>query len=439
MTKPQGETPASKDADHEDKRPYLDISHLSASDRRDLLENAAASLLRLLRSEEEREKGKLKLEDMLDEVGKSIGRKVNTNQLGNILKELYGDQYLRIGHLRLSERSDALTGKFGLRRVTVVAGRSEDRFAQAAAEDFIEVLRGVAQAKKQARKDGQDRSRGDALNIGIVSGSTIGAVIRVVTATNWSQERGIDWNFLPAKVRVFALNVCLTIPQHLPGNSTILAYQLAEKLSAETKGRSVVEAYGLSAPLLVAKQELGRIDAAPQTIDVVEHTEPYRVHEKIREKNGEGGAGTIQETDTELDLVLTGVGEKPPGDGLGNPESVSIFYDLAKQFEIDMTALERESRIVGDIAFTAIKSNGEPVPLMKGEEEYIFYSAVRIPVLEAMVRSPNKAVILVARAVPGKDKIPAIFASVGGFGSTGHRYASHLIVDEETATQLFHY
>ena len=125
------------------------------------------------------------------------------------------------------------------------------------------------------------------------------------------------------------------------------------------------------------------------------------------------------------------------------------------RFEHDMDEMIETERIIGDIAFTAIRGDGEPVPLRRRrrseadksntaaessqsdeDTQYVIYSAVTLPVLAAMAKDSNKSVILVARYEEGKYKVPAIFASVAG---ERHRYASRLIIDEETARRLLHY
>jgi hypothetical protein len=343
----------------------------------------------------------------------------------------------------------ALTG------LTVVAGGAEDNFAEAAAEDLIRTLHRIGRIKQTT-----PRGQKPVLNVGIVSGSTTGAVIRAATdrKMHWSRNLGINPTELP-DVRVFALNVCLTVPEHLAGNSTILAYQLAEKINVEGNGKIKADPYGLSAPLLVKRDQLHEIDREPQTFDVVRYTEPYRVRETLQKLGLE--SSSLLPSATELDVVLTGVGEKPPMDNASPLSGVapeqpkpkgSIFYDLAKQFDFDMDAIVRRNRVVGDIAFTAISSDGQPVPLTKKRSvlddrsrsapdetpdvEYVFYSAVQLHVLEAMAGDVNKAVILVARHAEDKSKVPAIYASISG---DRHRYASRLVIDEKTSEDLVHF
>ncbi len=92
-----------------------------------------------------------------------------------------------------------------------------------------------------------------------------------------------------------------------------------------------------------------------------------------------------------------------------------------------------EKRVIGDIVYTPIRGDGEKVEITgPGNEELILYSAIGLRVLEAMTKNKSKEVIMVARNGRGY-KIPALHAAVSG---NRHLYASKLIVDEETATQL---
>jgi hypothetical protein len=419
------------------------LTHLNARKRREVQEAFARELVHFLEPSDDGKKAVTK-EEVINRLNeqKLVGTIIEVRQFDNLLRSLFADQYLRIGFRRLSELCDKLREKFrGLREVTVVAGSDKDNFAQAAAEDFILQLDRIGKIKKESRVGGSE----PILNVGIVSGRTTGNVVRAAMNRSWIKELGVNASLLP-RVRVFALNVCLTVPQHLQDNSTVLAYQLAGKINAECKDESRAMPYGLSAPLLVEKDRLPEVDREPQTFEVVQYTEPHRVKKKLEQLNK--GAEPPGPTTTELDLVLTGVGEKPPVEAEG---SRSIFYSLAKEFDFPLDRIFRENRVVGDIAFTAISADGEPVPLRKGpspgnperapaqasggDVEYVFYSAVQLPVLEAMARDENKAVILVARHGEKADKVPAIYASISG----QHRYASILIVDEDTAKELHHF
>ncbi|MCJ7675861.1 MAG: hypothetical protein MUO33_12030 [Sedimentisphaerales bacterium] len=398
---------------------------------------------------------------IMEKVAGASGEKLDPRRFDELLKGLYKEGYLRIGYHRLSEAFDKLRSKeekFGLlENVTVVGGSDPNRFAQAAAEDLITRMFEISKIKAQGSHHSGER----VLNVGIVSGNTTGQVIRAVMKLDWKKDLDVAANTLP-ELRVFALNVCLTVPEHLAGNATILAYQLAEKINSEA-GQDKAHAYGLSAPLLVERQRLEEVDQAPQTLDVLQFTEPYRVRRKLEE------LGKLKKqpepNDTELDIVLTGVGELPMGSQGGQDvleekklpsgSQGSIFYNLAKQFGFKMDNIISKERIVGDIAFTAIRADGEPVMLRKRsqagrenlepadtkshtdeETEHVFYSAVQVPVLETMASNKNKSVLLVAQHSEGKYKVPAIFASIAG---EHHRYASRLVIDEVTCQKLLHY
>lgn len=428
------------------RRQKLIWEDLSWEARRNYLESFVGGFKQFLESPEKEEDD----DDSLDTERRGRKQimdalKVDVRQFDLFLRRLYEGGYLRLGCHRLTDRAKELKAKFHdeLEEVTVVAGSDEGRFAQAAAEDFIKCMVQIGTQKKA-------KNANAFLNVGIVSGNTTGSVIRAAMNMNWPKDLvGVNVANLPP-IRVFALNVCLTEPKHLPGNATILVYQLAEKI--RTHGGKA-DSFGLSAPLMVKQEELPGVDRAPQTFEVLRYTQPARVLEKLKQLKED--TARIHETTTELDIVLTGVGELP-GQGAKKTQRGSIFYNLAKEHGFDMDTIIARERIVGDIAFTAIRSDGAPVALQKQDDlaegkaadptseatqgkvtEYVFYSAVQVPVLEAMATDKNKSVILVARQDgPEKYKIPAIFASIAG---EGHRYASRLVVDEETANKLCRY
>ena len=186
------------------------------------------------------------------------------------------------------------------------------------------------------------------------------------------------------------------------------------------------------------------LDHEPHTLKVIQHTQPFRVRDKLKSD----GKEVLHQYDSDLDLVLTGVGELPLKTGQDSHGSRgSIFYDLAARFGVAMDEIISKERVVGDLAFTALRSDGEPCVLYKSLKrdstksgdvnpeavQCTFYSAVDLPVLERMAQDKNKTVLLVARSKPGKYKIPAITASIRG---ERHSYASNLVIDEATADYL---
>jgi hypothetical protein len=363
-------------------------------------------------------------------------QKLDVRQFETFLKKIYPN-YLKFpvrldydAAVRVKQRM-----RDTVREITVVAGTDQSKFAQAAAECFIKQLYEVGVDKPEKSKQEETK---DWLNVGIVSGSTIGSTIRAADELDWRELLGKNVEQLP-KIRVLALNVCLTTHKYLSDNANILAHLLSNKIN-KTLGHGHAEAYGLSAPLLVEYSKLRETDNAPQNKDVVQWTEPNRLMPSPRPD--------LADDETKLDIVLTGVGELP---GLDPSGEGSIFYKLSDEFGFNMKEMVNVERIVGDIAFSAITSGGEWVPLRDkyrktevsemgansqaknvGSKEWMFYSAVRLRILEKMACDDKKRVILVARKAPGKSKAPAIFASV----ARGHRYATHLIIDEDTALEL---
>ncbi len=391
--------------------------------------------------------------ELMAELGERVvGRSIDARQFDAFLRALFEDGVLQIQHRLLSGPAAAIRERSGFRDlqdVTVVGGYGDLHFARAAAKELIETMFRIGAMRKKEKRP---------LNIGIVSGGTIGVAIRAARDFRWDDQLGLDVLDLP-QVRVFPLNVSLSSPDQLAGNATILAFELADKINAEVTARlessrggaashgddAGAQAYGLSAPLLVRRDRLHELDLLPQTFDVVRHTEPYRVRDRLRPARGRR---SVEPGDTELDIVVTGVGELPmhaareKGPTVDEKRGGSTFYRLAREFEFPMDEWIRSERIVGDIAYIGIRADGTPVPLRKpgdddgSEVEYLFYTAAELPVLERMAADPEKAVILMARHLPGKYAIPALFASIAG---ERHRYASHLVTDEETAKQLLHY
>jgi len=424
-------------------RNKFSLEALPAEKRRQVLDVFVRNLEKYLSSDADSEMGK---KNLMETVQKDAGLtgSLDSRQMDSFLRHLKREGYLRFGYHFASERADSLRQRFSQVGITVVAGSDPERFAQAAAEDFINEVFRIGKEKQKRGKD-------EVLNVGIVSGNTTGASVRTAEKLEWMRDLGLEAARLP-NMRIFALNVCLTVPEHLPGNANLLVHSFADKINREA-GTKKADAYGLSAPLMVEKARLKEADEAPQTFEVVEFTEPFRVLPNPKYKRSK----SIDPHHTELDIVLTGVGELPMSSQRGTqPTSGSIFYNLAKEFGFNMDEIIEQERIVGDLAFTAIKSDGEPVFLRKArarsaagplqassdealgddETEFVFYSAVQLPVFEAMANNRSKSVILVARHDEGKYKVPAIFASIAG---ERHRYASRLVIDEPTAQKLIHY
>jgi DNA-binding transcriptional regulator LsrR (DeoR family) len=399
---------------------------LPAPEQRDLLERFATSLKRML------EDPNFTKERLLEELNRDRAGKpaIDIRQFDNLLRQLHGKGYLSVTFRELPELAQKLLKKYDLHQLqTVVAGSNEDNFALAAAEAFVRQLVRIGEAAKRATPPR------DVVRVGIVSGRTSGAVVRAATGLNWRQALGADVDDLP-RVELFALNVCLTVPDHLANNATILVSDLAKHINRESREDGTkAKPYGLSAPLWVRASELQDVDETPQTFEVVRYTEPYRVREKLAKKSLPGPEP--EETRTELDLVLTGVGEPPPVNPTQGPKS--IWFQLAEELGFRLDEFCRANGVVGDIAFTAISASGAPIPLLlprdKGAaaEESMFYSAVSLKVLQAMATDPNKSVILVARQGTGAaSKVPAVRA----FLTKPALQGLTLVVDEATALGL---
>lgn len=318
-------------------------------------------------------------------------------------------------------------------RAIVVGGQSEQHFFDLAADTFVKELARVGEnVKRRNHKE---------LNLGLVSGSTVaGAIDAAIAEDDWAARFGIDPRELPP-IRIFALNVCLTEPDHLDHHSTILVHRLCRKIHEQrrkARQQSAVEeaddkAFGLSAPLLVVKSQLRRYDSLPQTKELIEVTDPGRLPNHNDSADGE------EDLPTKLDLVLTSVGQRTQH---AATDKASIFYQLseyAKHFlgqpDLNIDQIAQRNDMQGDLVYTPIDRDGGeisiPIENDGKEDELLFYSAIRLKVLQGMANDARKSVIMIARHSQGKDKSKAILAAI-----SRHRYASLLVVDEMTAKRL---
>jgi hypothetical protein len=390
------------------------LNQLKGSARHDFEEVFARRLQGFLK--EERSRDELMQEFALD-----------PRNFDRALRMLYESSYVKITPRRLHGLADELRTKFHV-PFTVVAGANREGFYNVGAEILIQRMWAIGRSKTPRP-----------VNLGVVSGRTVGGTTTAAVNLNWDQW-ALDLQHFPG-ARVYPLNVTLTTPDFLDGNAILLAYQLAKKIRETTTKEAL--SYGLSAQPVVEREKLAAIDSQPQVLDVLMHTEPKRVEAKLKELKNSGSeklkdlefdVDKIDETTTELDIVLTGIGGKLPSEE-GADKSGSIFYSLSREFNISMKNLIERERAVGDLAFAPITADGTPVYLTKREspEQYVFYSAVQLPVLQAMAKNPQKAVILVARHSSTKeDKVPAIYAAL----TAG--YASEIVCDEEIAERLRH-
>ncbi len=327
-------------------------------------------------------------------------------QMAALVTECLQRNLLRVVPRVRLDLEKKLQEAFELSGATVTGSRW---FWEVAAGRFVEQLRRIIKIKEIAAAGER------VLNIGIVSGTTVRSVIDwLFESKDWSKDFQDSFSKLD-RINVMALNVSLTRPEHLGGNATVLALRLAHALEKNGADPSKVKPYGISASLFVAKDKLKDEDSSPEVRKVLEITQPGRANNEVK--------GPI----THLDIILTGVGERPiPG---GTAEQ-SIFFELLMQNDPSAGAIITAKQIVGDLAFMPIQADGE-----KAELEHQFYSAIDEQVLLSMAKDPNKTVMLVANS--RKNKVPIIYAVSGGaMAHSGPRYISHLCVDEDTATTL---
>lgn len=355
-------------------------------------------------------------EQLLDEVGKEVGISIDPRQYDRFLARLHEEGQFRIYpriHGKLSsELERKLKGSRPL-KVTVSSGTTTDDanaptvadrlFNRIAAYKFITRIYEIGQQKDQE------------VHIGIVSGRTTRRVIDAVCELDWWTDVGVDATKLP-KIVIVACNHSLTSAEQLPGNATVLVYRLMAKINSEAHAEKA-RAWGFSAPFAIDKTALQDTDSKLETKAVLKITEPCRVDPKV------------SATETLLDIILTGVGDRPVDGGASHKGS--IFYKIAEDAGFDLNALSKAG-YCGDFAFTPIATDGSEVQLSKDGKEFMFYSAIRLKIPEAMSKDPNKEVMLVATQA---QKSHAILASIGVCNS-GRRYASHLICDESTAQSI---
>lgn len=370
---------------------------------------------------------------------------LDVRQFDNFLIALFREGYLLITPRTLTSIARKIETHFANRvHITVSAGRSQHRFARVACAEF---LREIVDLGKRKRIRG-----GKEFNIGIVSGRTTKGVVDALRNKDWATEFGVDPQSLPENmiINVFALNVSYTSPPYFSSHANILAQNLADEIE-RMRGLGSARAYGLNAEVIVKKDRLKEVDTLPQTRDVLKCTQPSRA----RQENPDGA--------TELDIVLTGAG--PAGrpriaNVEGNekdttlqdraheePPSLrgSIFYELisqARSLNLDFEHLEAK-HVVGDLAYNALGSDGEFVPLLdKDGSEFFCYSAATIDVLDNMTQDKNKSVILVVQSTEENNKTPIIYACLGGRHSKSGGtvcHVSHVIIDEYTASDLKNY
>jgi hypothetical protein len=398
-------------------------------------------------------------EKVMERVNKALGYTEKTGfdvrQFDNLMKALFHDGNIRIATRTLPVLSTKIRDRFKGVEATVCAGTSRRSFARVATVEVLRLMCSIGEYKAL---------NGEPLYVGLVSGSTTKTVIDELCASDdWMKDFGTDPTKFP-EVIVFALNVSFTRPEYLPSHAMILAQRLADAIN-EAARKEKARAYGLNAELIVEKGRLDDVDKMPQTRDVLAFTEPYRVG-KSTEPN-----------ETKLDIVLTGVGqwnpemapqaaperahapekdekaaadEAIPVDVAGSDEdciveTCSIFQNLVRGFSNLNGDIFRQRHVVGDLGFTPLDADGHRV-ILQGRKsegtEYLAYSAAGLDILDAMVSTENKAVVLLAQSTPQKNKIPILYASLAG--SRAHdprlrRHVSHLIIDEHTAQELYHY
>jgi DNA-binding transcriptional regulator LsrR (DeoR family) len=290
-----------------------------------------------------------------------------------------------------------------------------DLFYRGAAEVFFDEMRGLLH-------DWDDENR--PLRLGVVSGRTTGGMIEAICSVGKPWRELMPLERLPRKTCVYALNVSQTDGySHLRGNASVLAFELARRLSSEVRATHydstrTIEAYGLSADLLQQRDEAMRTDCSPQVKAVLRDTDPCRLRQSM-ERQGEQADAELA-SKSQLDVVITGAGS------IGD----SLFTDYCEQHRFPVAELRNQKNVVGDIAYNPVTRTGNLVVLTDQDgKEYVFYSAISLQVLTEMSSDPLKRVMLVAR---GKSKIDPIHAAI----APDAHLCNVLITDVETAYNL---
>jgi hypothetical protein len=337
----------------------------------------------------------------------------DVRQFDNFLVELGQMGLLKVFPQTDSDREAVIKKMLGVSEARVVSSEVQDDFYEVAARVFMERLNSIG-CQKKARHERD-------FYVAIVSGSNAKGTLDHVRRADWKVQFGVDPKNWP-RLNIVVINTTPSTPEEIGFNGNILAFELAEKVretvdSAGKGGEKIeVKVYGLNAPAVIEDEgtALENIDNSPQIKDVLEITDPLRLKT--------GKADVKSDTlPTKLDVILTGAGA---WDDANASTAKSIFFRLAQEGNVDFERLMRD-RIAGDLAFTPVNGEGDPISLYhKNGKKIVFYNAARLGVFKTVAKDTDKAVILVARSgEANKAKIV----------SASRRYISHCVIDSRTA------
>lgn len=339
-------------------------------------------------------------------------KKLSVSSLPYLLQSLFDD-----GILRLQAQEDQHLGKElgSLLRlpVSVYASPLQTHWAARAATEFLCRIEEIG--RKIWSAGGDDAvANGPVLNIGIVGGTTVQMIIQQLKESeDWDLDFGVNPG-LWGSVRILALNVCLTRAEELPSNANVLVNELREAMERQVSRGShgaTICGVGLLATLLKPSDPTQYDEDLIKLLEITDPSLLGKAADTERSNN---------KTESQLHIVLTSIGAAKG--------SIFSRYDLMESNE------SKRSKMVGDLLYTCFDSEGEIVELTnKKGEPYSLFSAVSLNTLEKLVGSQDRSVILVARKNPGGErKHVAIHSAL-----QNHKYASCLILDRETARDLF--
>jgi hypothetical protein len=325
------------------------------------------------------------------------------NTFSNWLNAAYDQGYLRLETNDDNETQNLLTNYINasLKKVifcNVTSGQPDNEmFALFAAEKILYEIRTFLYNKNK-----------DSLNIGIVSGTSTGETInQLVRSRLWDDLiNNEEVKPVEKEIRIIALNITPAHGRELYGNAiasvVALSSFIQEKLPACT-----VTPYGLTSPLVV--DEIQRRENDRTNKEAIRFVDPTRCQPS-------------EDRESELDIVITGVGSTVN----------SVFTQAIENVDIEMP-----KEFIGDVAYIPVDIHGELLHLKKkhGGEEVFIYTLLSAKLMKRLVNQ-NKKVLLIARNTrmfkdvkesDRPNKIQAIKAAIlGGF-------CNSLITDRNTA------
>ena len=339
-------------------------------------------------------------------------KRLSVSSLPYLLQLLFAD-----GVLRLQAQEDQHLGKeLGsmLRLpVSVYATSLQSQWAARAATEFLHRIQEIG---LKVWASGSSSPGGDPtfLNIGIVGGSTVRMIVQQLKeSADWDLDFGVKTS-LWGSVRILALNVCLTRAEELPSNANVLVNELREAMERQVgRGKQGARIHGVGLlATLIKPSDPEKYDRDLR--ELLEITDPALLQASNCRED------VRSSLETQLHIVLTSIGAAKG----------TIFDRLGTAESND----HKRTRMVGDLLYTCFDAEGEIVELTnQSGEPYSLFSAVSLGTLERMVGSQDRCVMLVARKNPGGErKHVAIHSAL-----QNHRYASCLILDRDTARDLY--